>query len=300
VTAALVVPAFGQPPERREVPDPVAEPGRAVLRLRAAGLNPADLAIGGGRFYMPLPDPPFIAGVEAVGEVISSERLAPGTRAWCLQTAGCFADTLSVPDEALVPVPDGLDDALAAALGVAGLAGWMPVRHRGGLATGEDVLVLGASGVAGQVAVQAARLGGAGRVIAAPGRAPEQALAEARDGGVDLVVDMVWGEAAAAAIGLLRPGGRLVQVGNASGPATPITAGPLRGGRLDVRGFSVFSEARDDLAAAYAELAAAALAGDVALEVERVPLSDGAAAWARVGEGTGGRKLVLVPDAAAG
>ncbi len=297
MTAALVVPAFGAAPELRDVPPPDPAPGRALLRLRAAGLNPADVAIGAGRFYLPLPEPPFVAGCEAVGEVLSSERLPAGSRAWCLQPTGCFAETLAAPEEALVPVPEGIDDALAAALGVAGLAGWMAVRDRGALAPGEDVLVLGATGIAGQVALQAARLGGAGRAIAA-GRDAAAALEEAREGGVDLVVDMVWGEAAAAAIGLLRPGGRLVQVGNASGPATPMAAGPLRGGRLDIRGFSVFRETPDALAAAYVELATAAARGDVRLEVERVPLRDGAAAWARVAAGTGGRKLVLVPDGA--
>lgn len=297
-----------------DMPEPAPAPGRALVRVRAAGLNPVDLAITSGRFYLPLPDPPFIVGAECMGEVVSSGTLPQGARVWCLPVTGGFAEIASVPDASLVPVPDGLGDVAAGGLGVAGLAGWMGVRARGRLVPGETVVVLGASGVVGQVAVQAARLGGAGRVVAvarsAAGR--ERALACGADvalatgddlpealraacaEGADLVIDALWGDSAAAAIGVLRHGGRLVQVGNAESPAMTMVAGPLRGRRLDVLGMSVLVEEPGALRRAYAELAEVTALGEVALEIEPVPLAGAPAAWARQTAGTAGRKLVLV------
>ena len=217
-----------------------------------------------------------------------------------------------MPDDGVVPVPDGLSDEMAVAVGIAGLAGWMPVRDRGGLVAGETVVVLAASGIVGQVAIQAAR-GIADRIVAvarsAEGR--DQALALGADvalaigpdlaaalrnacgDGADLVVDPLWGDPAIAALGALRHGGRLVQVGGAHAPTAELAAGPMRGGRLDIRGFSVFSEEPATRARAYSAVAEAALAGDVKLSLEVVPLGDCPAAWERQAGGTGGVKLVL-------
>jgi NADPH:quinone reductase-like Zn-dependent oxidoreductase len=312
-----VVEGFGEPPVVRELPAPSAGPGQAVVRLLAAALNPVDLAIGSGRFYGELPTPPYVAGAEAVGEVVSAPTLAPGTRVWCFGTgSGCFAERFAAAEDHLVPVPDGVSNALAAALGIAGLAGWMPVRHRGGLRPGETVLVLGASGAVGQIAIQAAVLGGAGRIVAAARRPAgleraralgaaatvtlggdddAAALRAACAPGADLVVDPLWGPPMVAALGALAARARIVQVGNAAAPAAALPAGPFRGGRLDLRGFSVFSEQRDERAGAYRELVEAARAGAVRLAVEEVPLAAAAEAWARLGQGAGGAKLVLVP-----
>jgi NADPH2:quinone reductase len=307
----------GGPPVVEEVAEPSRGPGQALLRLRAAGLNPVDLAIASGRFYGEVPDPPFVAGAEVVGEVVEGDRLRSGTRVWGLVTTGAFGELVAADEAILAPVPDGVGDELAAALGVAGLAGWMAVRERGALAPGESVLVLGASGVVGQVAVQAARSGGAGRIVAAartteglaralgcgadwfvPLEGVEDVAAELRQAcapGADLVIDMLWGPPLQAALGALRPRARVVHVGNAAGATATVTGGALRGGRVDIRGFSVFAEEPADLARAYADLAAAAARGEVSVEVEPMPLAEAPIAWARQAGGTAGRKLVLVP-----
>jgi NADPH:quinone reductase-like Zn-dependent oxidoreductase len=311
---ALVLPARGADPVLREVPAPT---GPARVRTLAAGLNPVDLAVASGRFYLPLPEPPYVLGCEGVGEVLASAAHPTGTLVWSVRhTGGHFAEEFAAEDAALVPVPEGLPPAFAAALGIAGLAGWMPVASRGAMRPGEHVVVLGASGVAGRVAVQAARALGAGRVVAvgrdaasleraaalgadATVRIGEGDLAaglrDACGGGADLVVDMLWGEPLAACLGVLRRGARVVQVGSAAGQSAQVVAGPLRGGRIDVRGFSVFSEDPADVATGYRDLCRAALAGEVRLDLLEVPLSDAPAAWASQAAGTAGRKIVLVP-----
>ncbi len=312
---AVVLDAWGQTPVVRDVDEPTAELGEALLRLRAAGLNPVDLAIASGRFYGATPEPPFTLGAEVVGQVVYSERFAVGTRVWCLTTTGGFGEYVCAPEELLVPVPDGISDEVAAAIGIAGLAGWMSVLERGELRPGETVLVLGASGVVGQVAVQAARSHGARRIIAVARTKEglERALAlgahwfvpldegdiakELRDAcapGADLVIDMVWGTPVLAAFEAARARCRFVQVGNAAGATASITGGSLRGGRLDIRGFSVFTEDPADVARAYGELAQAVLSGAVSLQVEPLSLGEAPIAWARQASGTAGRKLVLV------
>jgi NADPH:quinone reductase len=311
---ALRLAERGAAPEPAEVPEPHARAGRALVRVRAASLNPVDVAIASGRFYLPVPDPPYVPGAEAAGEIIDSAVHPPGTPVWCVPMTGALAEVVSVADEDVVPLVPGLGWPIAAGLGIAGLAGWMPVRERGTMAAGETLVVLGAGGAAGQVAVQAAREGGAGLTVAvarsADGRdraiaagahvalptGPDLpgALRDACGDGADLVVDMVWGDTAVAAIGVLRRGGRLVQVGNAAGPLAEVTAGPFRGGRLDLRGFSVFSEESDDLARAYRDLAEAAARGAVVMRIDEVPLETAAAAWSRIGSAAG-RKLVVVP-----
>jgi NADPH:quinone reductase-like Zn-dependent oxidoreductase len=313
---AMVVHALGEAPRLAEVPEPVPDEGQALVTVRAAPINPADVAIAAGRFYREVPPPPFVAGSELVGEVERSARFPAGTRVWALCATGGLAERAVVSDAALVPVPDGLEDGMAGAAGIAGLAGWMAVRRRGAMASGETVVVLGASGVVGQAAVQAAASGGARRVVAATrseeGRrralslgatdgvdltAPDlaEALANAVAPGADLVIDTLWGTAAPAAIAVLRRRGRLVQVGSSAGPTAELTGGPLRGGRIDIRGFSLFSEEPEDVAAAYAEAASAALSGELRLTVEALPLEDGPAAWERLVAGAGGAKLVLIP-----
>lgn len=312
---AVVLDGWGRHPVVRDVDEPEIGVGQAFLRFRAAGLNPVDLAIAAGRFYGAIPEPPFTLGAEVVGEVVRSARFAPGTRVWALTTVGGFGEYVAAEDDALVAVPEGISDELAAAIGIAGLAGWMSVLHRAQLAAGETVLVLGASGVVGQVAVQAARLRGAGRIIAAARTKEglERALALGAhwfvpldDGdmatelraacapGADVIIDMVWGSPILAALEAARTRCRVIQVGNAAGATAAITGGTLRGGRLDIRGFSVFTEGIAEVASAYEALAEAVRTGSVALQVESLPLAEAPVAWARQVSGTAGRKLVLV------
>ena len=196
----------------------------------------------------------------------------------------------------------------------------MALTWRGGLRPGEQVLVLGGGGVVGQAAIQLARLGGARRVIAAcrsesararararrrrRGRAagPEQAVAElaarlsaAADGPVDLVVDPLFGVPAAAALRVLRSGGRLVNLGSAAGETAPIDSATLRSGSLSVLGYTNNDLTVDQRADALGVIAEYARAGRLTLDYEAVALADIAEAWSRQATGRADRRLVVVP-----
>ncbi len=132
-------------------------------------MNPVDIRIATGTFGLERYEPPYVAGKEGVG------RRADGSLVYFEYSAkpfGAFAEQTRLEPGDGYPLPDGLDPALAVCLGVSGLAAWLGLEWRGRLAAGETVLVLGASGVVGQIAVQAAKLLGAGRVVAAA-RNPE-------------------------------------------------------------------------------------------------------------------------------
>jgi NADPH:quinone reductase-like Zn-dependent oxidoreductase len=312
---AAEIPERGAAPRAADVAEPAAPgPGEALVRLRAGAINPVDMAIAAGRFYRPVPDPPYVPGAEAVVEVVAGARLAAGTRAWCMVTDGCLAERFVVDEAFLHPVPDGVGDELAVALGIAGMAGWMPVAERGGLRASERVLVLGANGTVGRVALWAARSRAAGRVVAVVREGSAEAVAgladavvtvggddltermrEALGGGADLVVDPVWGAPALAAIRAMAPRGRLVQVGNSAGPVMELPAGPLRGGRLDLRGFSLYVEEPEDLSRAYAELCEAAAASPPDIAIESYQLEDVGAAWERQRAGGSRAKVVVIP-----
>jgi NADPH:quinone reductase-like Zn-dependent oxidoreductase len=205
---------------------------------------------------------------------------------------------------------------VAAALGNSGLAAWTALEWRARLEKGETVLVLGATGAMGNVAVQAANLLGAGRVVAAaPGgdrlermrsRGADalvdldttgdiaEALKEATDGGADVIVDPLWGGPAVAAMGAAALGARHVQIGHIASPSADVPALTVRSATLNLLGFVLFHvpfEVRRD---AYRRLTEHAARGDIQVDVERVPLEDVENAWRRQQEGPGA-KLVVVP-----
>src|SRR5215475_15152394 len=109
---AAVLASYGDAPRVDERPAPVAVGGKAVVELLAAALNPADLAIASGSFPAGSPPLPYVPGIEGVGRVVQSSRLAPGTRVWAsgrglgVAADGTFAERFAVAEEALFEVPD--------------------------------------------------------------------------------------------------------------------------------------------------------------------------------------------------
>ena len=315
---AAVVKELGRPPEVADVPEPEAGADELVLEVLASSLNPIDINVGAGRFYGGHPDFPYVPGAEGVGRVAEDGRIV-----WAsgqgIGTArdGALAERAVVPAAAATPVPDGADPELAVALGVAGMAGWLPLAWRTPVQPGETVLVLGATGAVGLVAVQAARILGAGRVVAA-GRRPE-GLARAEELGADatvrigevddlaaafkdacggdgptLVVDPLWGEPLVAAVKAAAAGARSVNIGQSAGPEATLASGDVRGKQLEILGYSNFTVPREVRDREYQRLVRHALSGDIRLEIERVTLEEIGPAWERQAQGAG-TKIVVLP-----
>lgn len=309
---AAVIRRSGATPVLDQFADPQPGPDLAVGTLIAAALNPLDVAIVNDQFPLRRLQPPYIAGYEAV------VQLGDGTRCYLTSPPapyGTLAELVPVPVPAGFPVPAGLDPGLAAALGIAGTAGWVALDYRGHLQPGETVLVLGAGGSAGQLAVQSARILGAGRVVgAARGKAVEQAadcgadavvdladdqaidagLAAAAPGGFDVIVDFLWGGLAPHALNHASVGARYVQVGSAAGPTSTITAAAIRNNLLTLVGHSLFRTPAEVRRSAYAQLMRHAIDGKLTLDLEQTRLDDISQTWEHLKTGSS-RKLVVTP-----
>jgi NADPH:quinone reductase-like Zn-dependent oxidoreductase len=296
-------------PERRE--------GQALVETGAAGLNPVDLAIAAGIFYGGHPPLPFVAGREGVGRVLEGEAFAPGTLVATLKTAtGSMAERFAADEAELWEIPGDADPVTATALGIAGLAGWLAVEERGRVQEGDRVLVLGATGTVGSVAVQAARLLGASRVVAAGrdaarlerserlgadatvelgGEDFQRAFRDAfPDGGPDLVIDPLWGPPALAAIAIAPIGMRFVNLGQSAGAAVELASAAVRGRRLEIIGHTVFEAPHDDLARAHRAMLQHVAAGELEVDAETFPLERTAEAWEAQKAGPA-HKLVVTP-----
>jgi NADPH2:quinone reductase len=315
---AATVHELGATPAVEQRPEPVRGAGQALVEMAAVGLNPVDIAITGGVFYAGHPPLPFTAGREGVGRVVGADGFAPGALVYTLKAAtGSLADRFVVDESQMWELPAGTDPGIAAALGIAGMAAWVAVEERARLSAGERVLVLGATGAVGSVAVQAARLLGAGRIVAAGRDAArlerarrlgadavvhlgddtdlEAAFRDAfPDGGPEVVIDPLWGAPALAAMRMAPLNMRLVNLGQAAGAEVSIPSAAVRGKRLQIIGHTVFETPIDVMARAHLALVGHATSGDLVVEVETHPLDDVPEAWHAEKAGPS-VKLVVVP-----
>src|SRR6266566_4027117 len=155
---AAVISELGRLPELADRPEPS---GEAIYELSAVSLNPVDVNVGAGRYFAGHPALPYVAGCEGVG------RAPDGTRVYLfgdglgVSRDGLLAERAAAPADLGIPLPEAVSDEIAASCGIAGMAGWMPVAWRAPVRTDDRVLVLGATGTVGLVAVQAAKLLGA-------------------------------------------------------------------------------------------------------------------------------------------
>jgi NADPH2:quinone reductase len=321
---AAVIRTHAAPPEYLFWPLPRRMGGQALVRVMAAPISPLDLLCASGTSYFGAPRLPYIPGVQGVGIVMEADKLTPGQRVWFSCNAGMkpgdgsMALYCVIDESSALVLPDQIDSDLAAALGLSAIAAWMALTWRGHLQRGEQVLVLGASGAVGQVAVQAARLLGAGRVIAASrdegGRSRaltlgadaavdltgddvdemSRRITAACDGPLHLVIDPVWGLPAEAAVRALAPEGRLVNIGSAAGSTARFESAIVRSRLHTILGYTNNALTREQKAEALTEIITHAVAGRCTVEREMVPLVKVAEAWERQAT-FARRKLILVP-----
>ena len=254
---AIQVSQFGGPEvlELVELPDPEPIPGLELLSVTASGVNYADTHAAENS-YLAAQTLPFVPGAEVVGTLADGRRVCGFTASG----GGGYADRALIAPAACFDVPDGVSDAAALSLLVQGLTAWHLLRTSARMVPGETVVVIAAAGGVGSLAVQLAKLWGAGRVIAVASTPKKRdlamslgadaavdsgsddlagALREANGGkGVDIVLEMTGGPTTDACLAALGSFGRLVVYGMASRTAaTPVPPTSLMIGSKSLIGF---------------------------------------------------------------
>jgi NADPH:quinone reductase-like Zn-dependent oxidoreductase len=303
---AIVVEA-GKTPVYGDFKDPIPEGEEVQVTVSAAALSNLTKGRASGTHYSSTGRPPFVVGVDGVG------RLGDGRRVYFVLPRapyGSMAEKTVVMPSLCVSLPDALDDVTAAAIANPGMSAWAAYKERAKLTAGESVLVNGATGTAGRLAVQVAKFMGARRVVAT-GRNPESlkalsalgadvtiALGDTGDAfegilkeqfsgeGIDVVVDYLWGQSAErillAGAKAAKEGAqiRFVQIGTMSAPNITLPGAALRASAITLMGSGIGSVSTDGLVRSIGELMEAAVPGGFKIATKTYPLSEVESAWA--------------------
>lgn len=318
---AAVVHSFDAPPRFTVFPDPVAAEGELLVTVTAAALHPIVRSLANGTHYGSTGELPFVPGLDGVGRLDDGSRVFFGISR---SPFGTFSERALAAKWLCFPLPSGLDDVTAAGIANPAMSSWMALTARAKFVAGESVLILGATGVAGRLAVQIAKRLGARRVIAA-GRNPlaletlktlgadaviplemehDSLVAAYRSefakAGVDVVLDYLWGHPAeylfeaVSQKGLQKMGSRLryVQIGESAGRAISLPAATLRSSGLELLGSGFGSASLDQIRTAVAEFFTIAATQPFQFNVKTAPLSDVEVLWNSPEQGT---RLVFQP-----
>jgi NADPH:quinone reductase-like Zn-dependent oxidoreductase len=322
---AAVLHALGQVPRWEDFPEPVPGDGEELIEVTAAPLNNIDRIRADGSHYSVRSGEHAPGGLPAVPGIVGAGRLPGGQRVLFSSEHGTMAEYSAARPQMTFPIPGGLDDAVAAAAWNPGLSAWLTLGWRCKPEPGQTVLILGATGVTGKLAVQAARHFGAGRIVAA-GRnqqvldllprlgadavvqlgQPDDALAaafkaQAGDHGYDIVIDYLWGhplEVFLSSAGhhdaQLRSGRiRVLQAGDMAGPVVSLPAAVLRSAGLEILGAGTGTMPPIDVATGMLrELLDLLAAGKLRIDIEKAPLSAVSEVWGRDQQG---RRPVFTP-----
>jgi NADPH:quinone reductase-like Zn-dependent oxidoreductase len=283
---AAIVRNFGQPPVYGDFAEPTPGPNEVLGTVRAVGLHLLVKGLASGKHYASSGVLPMIPGVDGVALLPDGRRVYFGG---IRGQYGTMAERAIVDERALV-LPDEGSDAHYAAVVNPGMSSWLALRERARFVPGQSVLVLGATGASGSLALQVARHLGAGRVIAAGRnrealarldadvRVPLESAAIAGLGPVDIVLDYVWGEVAEMTLSALVKGRtRYVQVGSVAGEVIRLPSALLRSSPIEISGSGMGSiswEAMQREVPKFLELAPS-----LKLDYDVVPLRDVAKVW---------------------
>jgi NADPH:quinone reductase-like Zn-dependent oxidoreductase len=308
---AVVVREYGKAP----VVSGIAEPDGETAEVLAAALNPADVAVSKGLLPVRKPEPPLVLGIDGV-----ARRPDGSLVAFFMPPVpyGSFAERVPLAGLTAVPLPAGVDPALAAAVVcTSGLAAWTGLAVTGRLQPGESVLVLGANGQVGRVAVQAARLLGARRVAGVvydeadakvPLRLGADAVETSRDAatltdrllagdgqGYDVILDTLWGPVVGPAIGAAAKGARVVHIGSSAGPDAVIPAAAVRNKAVTIVPHANPWVPEPARAEAFARLAEHAAAGELTVEYRETSLDAVPEIWPDFAAGKVTTKIIVRP-----
>jgi len=317
---AAVLHALGEAPRYEQFPEPVAGSDEVIVDVHAASLKPVDRQLASGSHYASPRQFPVICGSDGVGHLRDGRRVFFGG---ARPPYGAMTERTVVSGRFTFPIPDNVDDETAAALPNPAVSAWLALSYRAKLVPGENVLILGATGVAGKLATKIARLLGAGRVVAA-GRnqkvlstlrehgadatirldlpveeLKDALLPEVGDSGFQVVLDYVWGSSAEAffaattrrEFAAIKSEIRFVQAGESAGPTISLPAAVLRSAALTILGTAGIPS-RDILVGAFEKVMALAASRELYIDTERVPLSGVEEAWQR--DVRAGSRLVVV------
>jgi NADPH:quinone reductase-like Zn-dependent oxidoreductase len=302
---AAIVRGAGQTPVYDDFEEPAVSPGENRVRVTAAALSPFVKSRASGKHYSSSVRFPLVAGVDGVGHLDDGRRVY-----FILPTApyGSLAEETVVPSAQCLPLPEEVDDVTAAAIANPGVSSWAAYVERAKLKAGETVLINGATGTAGRLAVHVAMYLGAGKIIATGrnvevlhslvalganvtiplgqnGAALEDSFAEQFAAGVDVVIDYLWGERAEVLLKAAAKAGtgaapiRFVQVGAASGSDITLPAAVLRSSPIELMGSGLGSVPNDRLIHCIGELLKATGASGFKIATKVVPLSEVTSAW---------------------
>src|SRR5271163_660786 len=318
---AAVVSDFSKPPHYTDFVDPVPVEGEKLVQVTAAGLHQIVKTLANGTHYGSTGELPFIPGVDGVGCLEDGKRVFFGM---ARSPYGTFSERALASGWMSIELPEGLDDATAAGIANPGMSSWVALTGRAKFTAGESVLILGATGVAGQLAVQNAKRLGARRVIAA-GRNPKAleelrelgadtviSLGQERDAlvaafrgelaehGVDVVLDYLWGSPAEALLAAISQKGlksktsriRFIQIGSSAGATISLPAATLRSAAVELLGSGFGSASLDQIVQAVAEFFKVAASQPFHFSTKAVPLKDVEALWNKPEQGV---RLVFQP-----
>ncbi|WP_260704008.1 quinone oxidoreductase family protein [Edaphobacter flagellatus] len=317
---AAVVESFSTPPRYTTFNDPTAAEGELIVRVVAAGLHPIVKSLANGSHYGSTGVLPFVPGVDGVGHLEDGTRVYFGV---ARSPFGSFAERTVTRKDFLVPLPGSCDSNVVAATANPGMSSWVALKERAKFISGESVLILGATGSAGQLAIQIAKRLGA-RHIVAVGRnvnfdalhslgadsvislqQDRNALIEAlrkewTETGIDIVLDYLWGEPAEAVLEAIARKGlqhsaprvRYVQIGGSAGPTITLPAATLRSSGLELLGSGFGSASMEEIFRSLAEFFAASAAQPFQANIRPVALKDVEALWNTSGEHT---RLIFQP-----
>ncbi|MGA7809569.1 quinone oxidoreductase family protein [Bradyrhizobium sp.] len=302
---AAIVQTAGQTPVYGDFAEPVPCSGENRIAVTAAAISPLVKSRASGTHYSSSGSLPFVVGIDGVGRRDDGRRVY-----FVLPRApyGSMAERTAVPSEQCVALPDDLDDLTAAAIANPGMSSWAAYAERARLKAGETVLVNGATGTAGRLAVQVARYLGAGKVIATGRNASalrsvtdlgadvtiplvedeaalEDSFKQQFAEGVDVVVDYLWGKSAerlliaGAKAGANATPIRFVQIGSVGGSDITLPSAVLRSSAIELMGSGIGSIALDRLIDAIRGLLQATTQGGFKIAANPVPLSEVEQAW---------------------